>query len=149
VKHFVYRPASGLALLCLAGCVDLTSNDDRITTIWNAELAAEPEYPDFTGLAAALSGPRGTEATILLQGAEPGAVHTWALRLGSCTSPGQQIGPDTDYPELVAEGGGEATEDALLGPMLSRDNTYHVEARATAPDSARVVCGDLVPEGAP
>ena len=133
------------ALLVGAGCADLGINDDRRTTIWNGILQPEPDYAGLSGQAAALSRVDGTLATIILQGAQPGTSIAWGLRIGTCDDPGTQIGPDTDYPELVVEGTGEVTENATLGPRLSLDRSYHVEAR-TVSDGSRVACGDLAGE---
>lgn len=146
LKGSVMRLAGMLALASTVGCVDLGINDDRLTTIWNAQLNPEPAYPGVSGTAAALSEGTGTQASILLQGAEPGASYTWGLWLGTCEGPDQQIGPDTDYPELVAGELGEATQDTRVGPRLSLDQSYHVQVRLNVTDASRVACGDLAGE---
>lgn len=140
------RLAFWAALSVWVSCADLGINDDRRTTIWNGVLQPEPDYAGLSGQAGALSRVDGTLATIIIQGAQPGASFAWGLRIGTCDDPGTQIGPDTDYPELVAGGTGEVTENAALGPRLSIDQNYHVEARIPESGGARVGCADLAGE---
>ena len=137
------------ALVLQTACADLGINDDRRTTLWNADLQPESAYPGLSGQAAAVSQIDGTRVSILLLGADPGASFVWGLRLGTCETPGQQIGADTEYPELVVDSQGEATEDASLGIQLALEQSYHVDARVPAPDDSRVLCGDLSGELAP
>ena len=132
-----------LAVLATAACVNL-GDDEPAVTIWETQLVPEFEFPDLTGQAAAVSRPDGTAAGIGISGAEPGAVHAWGLRQGSCTDPGVQVGPDTDYPELLVSLAGEADAETHLGPRLSYTGDYHVEVRVSAADPTRVACGDLV-----
>lgn len=145
----MFRLAGVLASVCTAGCVDLGIEDDRLTTLWNTELSPEPDFPGLTGQAAAVSQTDGTLASVLLQGAEPGTSYAWGLRLGACASPEQQIGPDSNYPELVVDDLGEATQNARLGPRLSLEQSYHVQVRVSTTDPSRVACGDLAGELAP
>lgn len=136
---------AGLLVLAAVGaaCVDLGTEAPSVT-IWETELRAELGYPDISGQAAAVSGPSVTEAGIGIQGAEPGAVHAWGVRLGSCASPGAQIGPDGGYPELEVGETGSASAEALLAPTFSLESAYHVEVRVSSSDRSRVACGDLV-----
>jgi hypothetical protein len=117
-------------------------------TLWETQLRAELDYPGVTGQAAAVSGPGGTEAGVDLRGAEPGAAHAWGVRVGSCASPGQQIGPDSDYPVLEVGETGSASVNTQLAVQLSLESAYHVEVRVSASDATRVACGDLA-EAAP
>ncbi|MBE0591835.1 MAG: hypothetical protein IH616_05475 [Gemmatimonadales bacterium] len=136
-----------LVLLCLpilggAACVGGT--DVPAVTIWETQLDPELTHPDVGGQAAAVSEPSGTSVGILVTGAEPGEVHAWGLRLGTCATPGTQIGPASDYPDLVVGLEGGAERDTHLGSRLSLDQSYHIEVRVSAADAARVACGDLV-----
>jgi hypothetical protein len=70
-------------------------------------------------------------------------MHTWRVRLSTCAAPGEAIGPQSDYPELVVDEGRDASAEAHLGPRLTRDSTYHVEVRQSATDTSRIACGDL------
>lgn len=124
-------------------CVDLAASD-AAPTLWETALSPEIGYPDLTGQAAAVSRAQGTTIGIAIHGAEPGAQHTWKMRIGSCATPGQGIGLDTDYPALVVDGAGDASAEVALGPRLALGNSYHVEVRVSAADSSRVACGDLV-----
>ncbi|UCF41142.1 MAG: hypothetical protein JSW43_02065 [Gemmatimonadota bacterium] len=125
-------------------CVDL--EDTATSTVWEAELEAELAFPDVSGEAAAVTRPEGgTAVGVDLRGAEPGAMHQWAVLLGSCASPGAQIGPDSDYPVLEVGLGGSASADTQLGLTLTLPSTYHVEVRVSATDASRVACGDLLP----
>lgn len=135
-------------LLRLAGaalpiaCVDLSKNDIAPTT-WQATLVPAPGYPGFAGQAAAVVSSAGTDAGIGVSGATPGATHIWALYLGDCGAPGQQIGQNGDYPVLVVSDSGTASAETVLGTELLRDGSYTVVVRVSATDSARMACGDL------
>lgn len=145
MNRSAFRALPVAALLCTAGCIDLGINDDRVTTIWTAELLAEPQYAGVTGQAAAVSQLDGTVASILVEGAEAGTTYAWGVWLGRCDSPAQQVGPDADYPELVADELGEATRTTRLGPRLSLDQSYHVQVQVGT-ERSLVACGDLVGE---
>lgn len=137
---------AGLLLLAAAGaaaCVDLDATEPAFT-LWEAELRPEVSYPDFSGQAAAISDRDGTSVGMAIEGAAPGAQHAWGVRLGSCATPGQQLGSDTDYPELQAGAAGSDTVETRLGARLAPSNTYHVGVRLSAADTARVACGDLI-----
>jgi hypothetical protein len=127
-----------------AACVNLDVEGPSVQ-LWETVLQAELDYPDVTGQAAAVSGPSGTETGVEIQGAEPDAVHAWGVRLGSCATPGAQIGPDTEYPDLEVSAGGNASAATRFGSTLSTANAYHVEVRVSASDRSRVACGDLMP----
>jgi hypothetical protein len=137
---------AALLLIAAAGaaCVGLET-EPPTTSVWEAELTAALGFPEVSGEAAAVARPDGTSAGVDIRGAEPGAVHQWGVLLGSCASPGAQIGPDSDYPGLEVGLGGSASADTQLGPTLSLGSAYHVEVRVSAADATRVACGDLVP----
>jgi ABC-type amino acid transport substrate-binding protein len=138
---------SGLLILAAAGgaaCVGLGPTEEDTITVWETQLVAEFAYPGLTGQAAAISRLGGTDVGIGIDGAEPGLVHAWGVHLGTCASPGQQIGPDGDYLELVANDLGSASAETHLAPRLSIENSYHVEVRESSTDGARIACGDLV-----
>lgn len=140
----IYR--TGLILLSALGaaaCIGINDTDSA-PTVWETELTPERSYPGVSGQAAAVSDPNGTSTGISIEGAEPGAVHQWGLRLGGCTTPGGQVGPDSDYPELVVGELGDASVDTHLAPRLASDGEYHVAVRLSASDTSRVACGDLV-----
>ncbi len=136
---------SGPLILAVAGaaaCVGTTA--ENVTSVWETQLMAELAYPGFTGQAAAVSRPGGTDVGIGIDGAEPGGAQAWSLRLGTCASPSQQIGPDGDYPELLANEFGSASADTHLALRLSIENSYNVEVRENSTDRSRIACGDLV-----
>jgi hypothetical protein len=126
-----------------AACVSL-DGEDQSTTIWETVLQSEPAYPDFSGQAAAVSGPQGTDVGVGIEGADPDASHAWALRTGACAAPGQQVGPDSDYPELTVSDTGGAESEAHLALRLSATGAYHVIIRVSLTDTSRVACGDLI-----
>lgn len=68
----------------------------------------------------------------------------WGIGIGSCAAPGQQIGPDSDYPALDASLG-SASAEAQLAYSLSEDDAYYAELRSS--DGSRAACGDLEPTG--
>ena len=136
---------SGLLILAAAGaaaCVGPT--DEDAVTVWETQLVVELAYPGLTGQAAAVSRLGGTDVGIGINGAEPGGAQAWGVRLGTCASPSRQIGPDTDYPELLAGELGSASAETHLAPRLSIENSYHVEVRESSTDGSRIACGDLV-----
>jgi hypothetical protein len=132
---------ASLPMLGSAACVG--STDGPSVTIWEAQLQPELTVPDFGGQAAAISEPSGTSVGILVTGAEQGAAHAWGLRLGTCATPGTQIGPASDYPELAVGLEGSAETETHLGTRLSLDQAYHIEVRVSAADDSRIACGDL------
>jgi hypothetical protein len=113
-------------------------------TIWETQLAPDVAYPDVSGQAAAVSDASGTTVGVGIDGASPGAQLGWGLALGSCGTPGQQVGADALYPVLAVSDSGTAASDTHLGTRLSLGSTYHVEVRVSAADPSRVACGDLV-----
>ena len=132
-----------LSALGAAACLGV-NDTDLATTVWETQLTPGLAYPAVSGQAAAVSQADGTSVGISIEGAEPGAAHLWGLRLGSCTTPGGQVGPDSDYPELVVGESGGASVETHIGPRLSLDSAYHIEVRLSASDGSRVACGDLV-----
>jgi hypothetical protein len=113
-------------------------------TIWESQLTPDVGYPELSGQAAAVSDAGGTAVGIGIEGAAPGAQHAWGVGLGSCATPGQQIGPDTDYPVLAVSDSGTASVEIHLGARLAQSSAYRVEVRLSATNSARVACGDLL-----
>jgi hypothetical protein len=132
-----------LAALGVAACVDLGVND-RVVTLWETQLTPDVTYPGVSGQAAAVSDVGGTAVGIGMEGATPGAQHAWGVALGSCATPAQQFGPDSDYPVLAVSDSGTASVETRLGARLAGGNAYHVAVRLSASDTARVACGDLV-----
>jgi hypothetical protein len=118
--------------------------DENVITVWETELVFEMAYPRFTGNAAAVSRLGGTDVGIGIKGAEPGWSQAWGVRLGTCAAPSQQIGPDGDYPELLADDLGAVSVETHLAPRLSIDNSYSVEVRESSAEGSRIACGDLV-----
>ena len=132
-----------LAALGTAACAVGTT--DVGVDIWETQLVPESDYPGLTGQAAAVSDGNGTDVGIQLEGAEPGVVHGWRIRLGSCAAPGDGFGPASDYPELAVGGSGSASAETHLGPRLASEGNYHAEVLGAEPDQAsRIACGDLV-----
>lgn len=133
-----------VSLPLLGGAACVGSTDAPSVTIWETQLQPELAYPDVGGQAAAISEPSGTSVGILVTGAEQGAAHAWGLRLGTCATPGTQIGPANDYPELAVGLEGSAETETHLGTRLSLGQTYHIGVRVSAADDSRIACGDLV-----
>jgi hypothetical protein len=113
-------------------------------SVWDATLVPALAYPDLSGQGAAVSQADGTSVGVTIQGASPGAQHTWALRLGTCAAPGLQIGLDSGYPVLAVDAGGNASGDTHLATKLVAGRAYHLAVRLSATDTTRVACGDLV-----
>jgi hypothetical protein len=139
------RPRALLTLFALgfAACVD--TNDTGPTTItWEAQLASL-QYPDLSGHVAAFSDGDGTSVGVEITGAEAGTTLNWGIGIGSCAAPGQQIGPDSDYPALDPSLSGSASAEAQLAYSLSEEDTYYAELRSA--DGSQAACGDLEPTG--
>lgn len=112
-------------------------------TTWEAQLTPELQYPDLSGHVAAVSDRDGTSVGIEITGAEAETTLNWGIRVGTCAEPGAQVGPDSDYPELLPSISGTATTETQLSYSLSRENSYHADVRSA--EASRTACGDLVP----
>ena len=130
-----------LAIWASAACVGL-DNDPEEVVLWEAQLVAE--VPDLTGQAAAVSGAAGTDLGIGLNGAPPGAAYAWSARVGTCTTPGEDIGLPEDYPVLEVTDLGAAAAETHLASRFRRDGTYQVEVHQNRSDTTKVACGNLV-----
>lgn len=139
--RFAARHVPLLAGIVATACLSGPSGTE--VTVWEADLVAETAYPGFSGSVAAVSGSNGTVVSILIEGAQPGAVHAWRIQLGSCSDPRQQLGPSADYPELEAGLQGSASVETSLGPRLNSEETYHAEVLTAPGEKARVACGNL------
>lgn len=129
------------ALATLAACVDLGSAEPAIT--WEAELVPALDQPELGGQAALVAQLSRTDAGIGIRGAQPGATHTWRVRMGTCATPGEGIGPESDYPQLVVNELGEASAEMQIGHRLTTDTSYHAEVRASPTDTTRIACGNF------
>lgn len=132
-----------LLLIGGAACVDLGVNP-QAATVWDSQLTPTQAFPGVSGQAAAVSQATGTSVGIDIQGGTAGAHYAWGLKLGTCASPGLQIGEDADYPALDVSATGIASSQAQFGSLLDLGHTYHVDVRVSASDPSRVACGNLV-----
>lgn len=135
-----------LALLLLVGgaaCVNLGGVAPPAPTVWNAQLIPTQAYPGVSGQGAAISQAGGTTLGVEVHGGAPGAHYAWGLELGSCVTPGQQIGEDADYPSLNVDGTGDASGQAQFGSFLNVGSQYHIVVRLSASDTSRVACGNM------
>lgn len=130
-------------LAAMAGCVNLDVASSS-PLVWNTTLAPTSAYPDVSGQAAVVSQASGTSVGIQINGATAGAQHVWALRFGTCATPGQRIGDAADYPALDVSTTGTASAQTLLGLQLDASAAYLIDVRAAASDTARVACGNLI-----
>jgi len=133
-----------VTIIAIGACVNLDTENGPAVTVWETQLVPTLDFPGLSGQAAAVSRPDGTAVGIAVNGALEGAEHAWGLREGTCSAPGLQVGPDSDYPELLVDITGSAETETHLGPRLAYDGSYHVEVRVSAADPTRVACGDLV-----
>jgi hypothetical protein len=144
MRTLVYR--IGVLMLAAAGeasCVNLGVSAVQ-PSVWDAQLVPAVAYPDLNGQGAAVSQADGTSVGLTIHGAVPGAQHTWSLRLGTCATPGLQLGLDSDYPVLAVDAGGTASGDTQIASTLVAGRAYHLAVRLSATDTTRVACGDLV-----
>ena len=124
-----------------AACVDL--GGDLGTTVWETQLAPTAAYADLSGQAAAVSNSAGTDVGVAVDGAVPGDSLAWSVRLGSCATPGQQIGSDADYPALAVGDSGSALAETHFGSRLAASGQYQLTVRVSVSDTSRAACGNL------
>ena len=136
------RVAAASCLLLLAACVTDVSPPRQ--TLWEAVLVGVPEHETVSGTAAAVSGDQVTVAGVAVEGL-PTGTYTWRIFQGECGSPGNLLGVEGQYPDLVvSDGEGTVAADAdpaLGGPMVS-GRRYHTDLRE-AGTGEPVACGDF------
>lgn len=133
-----------------AGCVSDLDVTVEEQTLWEATLNGGVEHPGVSGAAAAVSTSSLTEAGIDMMGLAPG-VYAWRIRERSCQSPGDVVGGEGQYPDLVqespeeGEGPDTVTVSAETAPFrgsMEPGSSYHAEVRQS--DSGeRVACGEF------
>jgi hypothetical protein len=88
---------------------------------------------------------RTTRASIALDGLVQGT-YTWRIFEGECGAPGDLLGVEQQYPDLVVaeETGGGATQDTdpALGSEMRSGLRYHVDVREAVADDP-VTCGNF------
>jgi hypothetical protein len=141
IRHLVLLAAAGVGA---GACVNLNTPDQTFDK-WQATLTPSVAFPDLRGQAAMVASSNGTQLGIQLTGAVPNSTFLWRLRLGVCDAPGTVVGTAGSYPELEAAGNGVASDTTHFTSRLQTTNDYHVEVRATTADTARILCGDMVP----
>jgi hypothetical protein len=152
--------ARALSLLVLSlgltapGCVSDFNVPGPEQTLWTAELIPELEYPLVSGSGAAVSGRDLTEAGVTMTGLDPG-VYAWRVREGPCDDPGEVVGGEGQYPDLVVEEPAEPDPDddengspavsAQTAPfrgVMIRGQEYHLDVRR-GDSGDRVACGNF------
>jgi hypothetical protein len=136
------RNLAGLLLLLpfalLPGCV--SEVNVSLQTLWAGQLQGSDMFPLALGSAAVVSQERTAEASISVEN-PPEGTHTWRVREGTCSSPGDEL--PGQYELLPVESLGDvATGNALLSVGLAGNRVYMVEMRlGETPDV--VACGAL------
>lgn len=131
------------ATIGLAGCVSDVVAPRQ--TLWEATLQGGPEHPLVTGSAAAISRATSTEASIEVAGLDVGGTYAWRIRAGACDAPGDVLGADGVYPELVAEEE-PVSADAVTGDLMLSGRAYHAEVREADTGNA-AACGHFIERG--
>lgn len=71
------------------------------------------------------------------------SAFVWRVSSGACNVPGGQfVGTGSEYPVLVARGGGRAGATATL-PLNPQSGSYSVRVYTQAPNQRLVACGDF------
>ena len=136
------KVAAAAGLLLLAACVTDVSPPRQ--TLWEAVLVGVPEHETVSGTAAAVSGDQITVAGIAVEGL-PAGTYTWRIFQGECGAPGNLLGVEGQYPDLVvSDAGASVTADAepALGGTMVRGRPYHTDVRE-ADTGEPVACGDF------
>lgn len=128
-----------------------SSSEPKVTEhTWQAELAGEGEYEGVTGQIEVVSKESLT-AEIEVEGLEPEGEYAWHIAAGTCASPGDRVGGESDYPTLEADEEGAASATVTIGRRLEPTKSYHtsvffVEEGEDEDDDDEIVvvaCGDL------
>jgi hypothetical protein len=132
--------AAPLAWSCaaLAGACD--SPTDPTPSAWEADLA--PATPaGVAGSVAAATQAGRTEASILIENAEPATRYDWRINRGTCEQEGTIAGGQAVYPELTTDENGSATEETSFAELLQDNGEY--AARVLLSTGTVVACGEL------
>jgi hypothetical protein len=140
------RRLGALALLAaLPGCDSAT---EPITTFWEGTLV--PVLPATVGgRVSALTRAGRTQATILIEDAEPGVPHAWRIEKGTCEAPGALQGGIGSYPELLPDQAGTASADTSI-PDLFRSGESFAARVIRSPEGGpteTVACAQLAETG--
>jgi hypothetical protein len=136
-----------LGAALVAGC-DLTTESDEPR--WVATLEATPSFSGVSGTAEVSTSTTSSTARISLAGGAAGAAHPWHLHLGTCGTGGPIVGEPAAYPPLQPGSDGRDTQVAVIGIVLTGEQSFFVNVHASRDDFATTVaCGDLTmsPEG--
>ena len=130
------------AALALAACSSEISYADP--TAWEAVLSGVGLPPSpVSGTFGAVSAGFNTHASISISDAEPGAVHRWLIRTGSCGSTGEIFGARAAYPQMTVPNNGLASAEAVISQILDDNGTYQVQLLESPTSDDVVACGDL------
>jgi hypothetical protein len=133
-----------LGAALVAGC-DLTT--EREEPRWVATLEGTPSFSGVSGTAEVSTSTTSTTARVSIAGAAAGAAHPWHVHLGTCATGGPIIGDPAAYPLLQPGADGRDTRIAVIGVVLTSDQSYFVNVHASQDDLATTVaCGDLTLE---
>ncbi len=129
-------------MLSSAGCDSAT---EPLTTFWEGSL--EPVLPaTVTGRVVALTRAGRTQASIIIEGGEGGALYRWHISEGTCAAEGDVQGGFNSYPDLTTGTGGSASAEAAFPDLFEPGQTLAARVvlrPETGPDRL-VACGALV-----
>lgn len=124
------------------------SDDDNITTAWNANLTGVGPYSTISGSSTVrqIINQGVFTAQITLRGDFPaGALRPWHVHVGSCGTGGAIVGNPASYPTLIVGGDGFAQADARVDFQLDPAAPYHVNVHVDPSDLPTLIaCGNLV-----
>ena len=133
-----------LAWSCAALGVACDSPTDPTPSVWEADLAPTSPAGVAGSIAAATQAGR-TEASILIENAEPATTYDWRINRGTCEEEGTIAGGQAVYPELTTDQNGSGTEETSFAELLQDNGAY--AARVLLPASGGggtvVACGEL------
>lgn len=130
-----------LAFVALGTACD--SPTDPTPLVWEAELL--PRTPaGVSGSVAVLSQAGRTEASILIENAEPATAYDWRINAGSCDDEGTVAGGQAVYPAVTTGAGGSGTEETSFAELLEANGAYAARVVVAGNGGATVVaCGEL------
>jgi hypothetical protein len=135
------------AFAMLSGC--------RIGTVPDAEqfqlqaaVTGRPGWENLAGVAGVtwIGGSVQFNVGINLNGDEPLAIRTWHVHRGTCANPAEIMGDDPDYPRLLMDPDGSATQYATVPAQLNSAFSYYIDVhRSDTDQNILIACGNLVP----
>ena len=121
--------------LGLAGCVGPDEPLDVL--LWEGSLATRTGFSTIGGSVAMVANEHDTQIGIGVNGAQPNARLTWAMRTGPCAGAGARVSGASAYPTLTVSAEGEARAETVIRRRV--DSTAEYAAEVFGNDGAAVL----------